>query len=412
MKSRISRISKIIIYCIICLSPFILNGCEEEGRLDFIDKNAPAPAPVEEVYVRPVPGGAVLYYTLPADKNLLYVRAEYEIRPGVIHEAKSSFLKDSLILEGFADEHDYDVKLYSVGKNTKMSEPVPVKVKPLKAPVRLATTNIRETFQGVAIDVENPESASLAIVLIGDPDNKGYMSDFFTFYLGASKRTFTYRGLDTIEYTFGVYVRDRWNNISDTIFGTVLPMYDVRIPSRDVWTEHNLPGDLSRLRSEYSMQYMWNGIKQPSGGYCEFHSVDERLPYIITWNLNQTVRLSRLKFWPRASVDDRWRQGHMREFEVWGSMAPNPNGELDDTWIPLGRFESVKPSGPGSEITQDDIEFAQAGIDFDFEPSAFQLDPNNIRVQYVRIRVLSTFAYASFSRLSIQELELYGVIEK
>src|SRR5690606_9679873 len=164
MKNRIIAIS-------ILLTSMLWISCKEEGRIDFIDDTAEAPGQVTNVTVENRPGGAVLKYTLPVDRNLLYVRAEYEISPGVIRETKSSYFKDSLVLEGFGTPDTYDVKLFSVGKNEKESAPYTVQINPTTAPVRLVTKKFRDTFGGVAIDFENPEKENLAIVLMTDTSN-------------------------------------------------------------------------------------------------------------------------------------------------------------------------------------------------------------------------------------------------
>lgn len=162
-------------------------SCKEEGRVDFIDDTAPAPGQVTNVTIDNRPGGAVLKYTLPEDKNLLYIRAEYEIKPGVVRETKSSYFKDSLVLEGFGTPDTYNVKLYSVGKNEKESAPFIAQINPTTAPVQLATKKFRDTFGGVAIDFENPEKANLAIVLMADTANLGYMSELITYYTAMPK---------------------------------------------------------------------------------------------------------------------------------------------------------------------------------------------------------------------------------
>ena len=384
-----------------------LFGCKEEGRIDHIDDSAPAPAQVTNVTVRNTPGGAVLKYTLPADKNLLYIRAEYEIQPGVILEAKSSNYKDSLVLEGFGDERVYDVKLYSVGKNEKASDPLIQQVQPLMAPVHLATKQLRETFGGIAVDIENPERANLAIGLLADLDTMGYMSEVMTFYTSKPKGYFTYRGLDSVPYTFSVYFRDRWNNYSDTITAELTPWYEEFIP-KGTWIEYNLPGDMQPVNASYPLRTAFDGITTGSG----FHGLETTpLPSVVTWDMGITAKLSRLKFFPRKHVDDRWKRGHPRIFEIWGSNAPNPNGALDDTWIPLGRFESEKPSGPGSQITQEDIDFADAGIDFDFVVSDFAPDPY-APVRYIRFRTISTYANASLSTTHILEISFWGILAK
>ena len=396
---------KRIFYFIISVMAVVWVGCKEEGRIDHIDGSAPAPAKVTITEVRNTSGGAVLKYELPLDRNLLYVRADYYIQPGVMNTTKSSYTKDSIILEGFGDEREYDVQLFSVGKNEKESEPLLVKVKPLLAPIHVATKRIRETFGGVSIDIENPELANLAIVLMADFDTIGYKSDVFTFYSSMPKGVFTYRGLDSVPYDFSVYLRDRWNNFSDTISATVTPWFEEYI-TKNTWVEYNLPGDIQPINGSYPLRAIWNETYTGTG----FHGLETApLPHTLTWNLGKQVKLSRMKLYPRDHVDDRWKRGHPRIFEIYGSNNPNPDGSLDESWIPLGRFECEKPSGPGTTITQEDIDFAMAGIDFDFVVNDFAPDPY-AAVQYIRFRTISTYANASFSTTSILEVSFWGVL--
>jgi len=378
-------------------------GCKEEGRIDFIDYSGSAPSLVTDIRVYNKPGGAVLKYTTPADKNLLYVRAEYEIQPGVIRETRASYYVDSLVLEGFGDEREYEVKIFSVGKNEKSSNPVIQKINPLTAPVRLATKQLRETFGGVGIDIENPERTNLAIVLMADLDTLGYRSEVMTYYTSLPKANFAFRGLDSVPYVFDVYLRDRWNNLSDTVTAEVTPWFEEFI-AKSTWLEYTLPGDIPPINSGYPVRRIWDEDYGQDG----FHGVETMaLPHTITWDLGRTVKLSRMKYWPRNHVDDRWRRGHARVFEIWGSNWPNPNGDLDESWIPLGRFECEKPSGPGSTITQEDIDFAQAGIDFDFVVSDFAPDPY-AAVRYIRFRTISTYANASFSTVHVLQISFWG----
>lgn len=400
-----------IIQLIIFLIPIVWFSCKEEGRVDFIDDSVPAPGQVTNVIIHNKPGGAVLRYTLPIDKNLLYVRAEYEIQPGVVRETKSSYVKDSLVLDGFGVPDTYNVKLYSVGKNEKASKPLIIQINPKTAPVQLATKKFRDTFGGVSIDFENPEEASLAIVLMADTANLGYMSELITYYTSMPKGTFTYRGVDglePVEHEFAMYIRDRWGNLSDTVISKVTPWFEEFIP-KSTWSEYTLPGDMPTvLPGQYQVKTIWDGNSSGTG----FHGNETwPLPSHITWNLGRKVKLSRLKLWPRNHADDRWKRGQPKVFEIWGSNAPNPNGDLDATWIPLGKFECVKPSGSGSQITSEDIAFAQAGIEFDFGISDFSPNPFT-EVQYIRFRTISTFALASFSTVSIAEISFWGELIK
>ncbi|MDR1153974.1 MAG: DUF4959 domain-containing protein [Bacteroidales bacterium] len=404
MKSKIFMI-------IIFLVSVVWTGCKEEGRIDFIDDSAPAPGTVRNVKVRNTPGGAVLKYTLPVDKNLLYVRAEYEIHPGVMRETKSSYFKDSLVLEGFGDTQRHAVALYSVGKNEKTSDSTCVWINPQTAPVHLATKSMRATFGGVAIDIENPEKANLAIVVMADTAKLGYLSEVITFYTDLPKGTFTYRGADGLapeELEFSVFFRDRWENYSDTIIAAVTPWFEEFIP-KNTWKEYTLPGDHPPVSTNYFLGRIWDENYVNDG----FHGNENfQIPSNLTWDLGQTVKLSRLKLWPRKNTDDRWRRGHPRIFEIWGSVLPGAGGDIDDgTWIPLGRFESLKPSGNGTQITQEDVDFAEAGIDFDFVVSDFAPNPYT-PVQYIRFRTISTYKNSAFSTVHILELSFWGELIK
>lgn len=390
----------------IILASLLWISCKEATRVDFIDESMPAPGPVTNVTVENRPGGAVIRYTLPEDRNMLYVRAEYEIQPGIVRETKSSYYKDSLVLEGFGTTDTYDVRLFSVGRNEKESEPQVVQINPTTAPVLLASKSFRGTFGGVAIDFENPEEANLAIVLMADTGNFGYMSELITFYTSMPKGTFNYRGVDGLdpeEHEFAMYIRDRWGNLSDTVVGSVTPWFEEFIP-KSTWNAYTLPGDIEPVNSGYPTTRIWDENYDQDG----FHGIETAmLPHNITWDLGKTVKLSRLKYWPRKHADDRWNRGHAKVFEIWGSTSPNPTGELDDSWIPLGRFESLKPSGTGPQITQEDIAFADEGIEFEFAVSDFAPDPF-VPIRYIRFRTVNTYANASFSTVHILELSFWG----
>src|SRR3546814_638851 len=147
-----------------------LFGCSEAERLDHLDADKPAPERVTSVEVTAMPGGAVITYELPDDPNLSYVKAVYEIQPGVIRETKASRYYDTLRVEGFGSTGSYPIKIFSVGKNEKSSEPVEVSVNPLTPPVLSVFSSIEldATFGGVKVSFENASKANLAIVVLVD----------------------------------------------------------------------------------------------------------------------------------------------------------------------------------------------------------------------------------------------------
>ena len=179
----------------------------------------------------------------------------------------------------------------------------------------------------------------------------------------------------------------------------------VEIIPKNTWVEYTLPNDASLF---FALQNIWNGNLTSESSCC--FSYSQPLPQMNTWDLGVEVAMNRMKLWPRAGADDIWVRGHPKIFELYGSTAPNPDGSLDDSWKPLGRFECMKPS-PGTDITQGDIDFARAGIDFEFVNSDFAADPF-VRVRYIRFRTISTFGSETESNVGIQEISFWGRLFK
>jgi len=405
-----NRKLKIKNFIIIPLLLFVLMGCKEEGRIDHIDGSAPAPAPIDamSVNVRKTPGGAVLKYKLPEDiSNLLYVRADYEIQSGVKRQTKASCYEDSLVLDGFGDTRTYDVLLYSIGKNEKSSKPVIVQVEPGVAPVYLATALLKEAFGGVAVVIENPEKAALAIELMGDTAKLGYQSRLATYYTSKEKANFTFRGLDTIQGDFSVYMRDRWNNMSETETATLTPWYEEFIP-KDKWNADPpfpLPGDRAASAAAYQISNIWNGNITTESMYNA--AIGGTMPIWITWDLGVTIVMSRFTYWYSPNRTP-FAEYSLKEFELYGSTNPNLDGSWD-SWTKLGKFECLRPSGLNINTAEDEA-FARAGFEFELEET--DVIKPFVPVRYIRLKGLSNFFPSGVGAMMIQEISIWGLIQE
>jgi len=397
---------------IFLLLPIFLTGCKEEGRIDHIDSKSTAPAKVTDVEVYNTSGGAVLRYKVPADDNLLYVKAEYEIRPGIVRQTSASYYADSLILEGFGDTRTYNVNVYSVGKNAKASEPLIIQVNPTTAPVILATKQLNETFGGISVRIENPQRAALAIELMGDTAHLGYHSTLQTFYTSAEKATFAYRGLDTVSYDFSVYLRDRWDNISNTIEATLTPWFEEYVP-KSTWREVNLPGDAylpMQERNEYKIYNLWDEDRF-SGNWVSYFSISYPYPQLITWDMGMMAILSRARVFHMPEGTGRiLGMEAPRKIEIYGSVAPNPDGSLDESWIPLGKFEILPVSGQLPASAEDIAYMRNNGFDCDFEANDFAPNPF-VPVRYIRFKTIETYnGPMSSGSTAFKEIDLFGSI--
>lgn len=174
------------------------------------------------------------------------------------------------------------------------------------------------------------------------------------------------------------------------------------------WAAWPMPGDVG-INGSYPMHHFWDGNTTNF-----MHSDDPvTLPATFTWDLGVKAKLSKMKLWPRNSNDDRWTRGHPRVFEIYGSVNPNPDGSLDDSWVRLGKFECVQPSGNGTAVpwqppTPEDIALSDSGLDFEFVPGP-GVDPD-VAVRYVRFRSLEHFNPTQPPRILMAEISFWGTL--
>ncbi len=387
----------------------LVYGCREDEITVQQDDSAPAPAQISDIAVTNLPGGAILKYKLPNDDNLLYVKAEYEIRPGVTQQAKTSYYANTIIVEGFGAEGEYQVKLYSVGRNEKLSEPVIQTIHPLVPSIKTVfdKLDVNSTFGGVRISFENESEANMAVVLLTDTLGNGKWEELQTFYTKSPQGFFSYKGLDTTSAKFAVYLRDRWDNKSDTLTKILKPRFEQEIPKP--FGTFNLASD-SYLPTEglpvYTIESLWDG--DLNSIFANFHS--NLFPQTFTVNLKHSVILSGVRIHQWGGLE--YTGSNVRVFELWGSDKDTPDDDLmGGDWIKLGKFESWKPSGPGGTITAEDREYAHIQGEF-YEIVSFDENPDPwIPVKYLRFRTLETYKGRSATgQVVIPEISVYGQI--
>lgn len=377
-------------------------GCKKEGRIDHINYKGPAPEPISNVKVTPTPGGAILVYEVPEDPNFYYAEAEYEIQPGVYRQAKASYYTDTLKLVGFGDTLSHDVKIYSVSENEKKSESMTITVNPLAPPVQTVfkTITLESTFGGVQIGFENKSKAKLAIEVLVDSSGLGTWATAQTFYTGAKEGTFTIRGYDTIERKFGVYIRDRWDNKSDTLLKKLTPLFEEEIP-KNTWSALKLPTDTWQQAEGYVIEHLFDNNIEFAGIFASTNA--SVLPQWFTLDLGEKVVMSRVTMHHAPAGRSHFYDGSaFKVVEIWGSNNPNPDGSWE-SWDSLGTFHSFKPSGlPYGQWNDEDSQYGWIqGENFEFD---HKLPP----YRYIRVKTDET--YGSSGQVVISELDVWGKI--
>lgn len=357
---------------------FLLPACKQENLRGPIDNDKVPPAPLTDVQVENLSGGAKISYVIPDDLDFFYVQANYEIRDGVKEEMQSSSYKKMLTVQGFGDTDEHEVTLYAVDMSGNKSKPVTVKINPLEPPVQETYKSLTydEDFGGINVKFQNNTRADLVFtVLIKDPSS-GEWTVYDRNYTSVKEGDFSVRGLKPLNTTFGVFVKDRWDNHSDTLMKDITPLYEVELDPRK-FSGLTLPNDAKNV---FKIKNLWAGTYVSPWGF----KASGGLPIWLTMDLGVKAKLSRFKVW-QIHDGREYSASNTESFELWGTNNFNSDGSWD-SWTKLGSFEIVKPSGlPAGQNSNEDAEAAAEGHEF-----SLPLATPGFR--YIRIKIISTFS--------------------
>ncbi len=380
------------------------------------------PGVVTNVQVSNFAGGAFITYTLPSSENILYVQANYQINKTTSRQVKSSYYSDSITVQGFAASQDYQVTLIVVSRAEVQSDPVVVTVHPGTPPYLLvrATLALQNDFGGVNIQASDTTQSAIGIVaLLPDPLTSRYdiQDQHYTSDVAIS---YSLRGYDTLPKKFGVYVTDAYGNVSDTLFQTINPLYEIGLP-KVLFQPYVLATDVPNYQNGlFNLVNLWD---ENYGEYC-YNTQQPILPTAakpiiwpawFTFDMGLTSKLSRYMLWDRVGGSDEfvWNSGAPQTWVMWG-RADVPQDELmpSDTsqmppvgqmtpggWINLGVF-TAPPRPADNPLTNADIAVWTSGFNFSFSI-------NLPKVRYIRFECLQTMG-GTDNYFNMNEITMYG----
>lgn len=411
-------IMKIKIFVILAFSALVMAGCNDY-RIGPRDDDMTPPGAVTNVQAESLPGKVKITYQLPADKNLLYVKAVYTLNSGEEREVSASYYNNNMILDGFGDTEPHEVKIYSVSRNDIMSEPVSIEVTAEENPIWSVRRSlvVSNDFSGVNIRAENPSLENISIEIMVK-DELGEWVSFGSVESRMKEINASKRGLDyEKEYEFSFVVRDRFMNYTDPLYKTVNPMYEMAL-DKSKFKNYPLPedgpinhGSLTNVERLWDNVYgqgdAWRFLTNnwPADG---IHTL--LTPMYVTFDIAVPAKLSRITIFnwgngePVPGSVCYYFDEHMREFEVWGwphEGTPPSDGNMEQ-WARLGAFEVIKPSGlPYLEESREDQELAERGFEF-----IFPVSDDMPKVRYVRIKCIRNFG--GTTKMGIKEMDLFG----
>lgn len=394
---------------LLMLVTLFVGACEEsESPVEIISTDMTKPGVVTDVHVENLNGAAKITYKLPDSKNLLYVLARYSINDDHVRESKTSYYQDTILVEGFAREGEYEVSLYAVSRANVLSDPVVVKVQP-KTPNYILINEgleISPDFGGANFAGVNPTGAPISIHLLSYNDATGQFDERDPEYISGSAVDVSIRGFDPVERKFGVYTSDRFGNTSDIRYVSLVPLFETELDKSKFFV-YPLPSD-APIGYGWELRYLFDGSLSGNG----WHTTTSSL-MAGTFGLGLTAKISRFVLWNRLPA--MYGDQNPKEITIWGSNEDNPQdhplprvsepGTVAGDWVNMGNFSYPNPpSGlPPIQANAADIAFAAAGVNFVMPSTA----PS---VKYIRF--VCTQTWAGLNYVNAMEITFYGSPEE
>lgn len=382
-----------------------LGSCKKaETNVEVVSTDMTKPGVVTNIRVENVNGAAKIIYTLPNSENLLYVLARYPINDNHIRETKASYYTDTIFVDGFARDKEYEVTLYAVSRANVMSDPVVVKVHPTTPNYVLINSqlNITPDFGGANFFGLNINRAPLAMHLLVYNETTQKYEEQEPEYVSTDTIDISIRNLPPTPHKVGVYTTDRFGNVSDTIFKTVTPLFETLLDKSKFFT-YRLPTD-APIGYGWEFRYFFDGNFGDPG----WHTLSA--PKTIgTFGLGVSAKISRFVIWQRPS--EFYGYQNTRRFTLWGSSSDAPadvtlptnsaEGTVAGDWVNMGNF--VFPNPPSgllpSQANAADMEFVSKGVNFKMP----RLAP---AVKYIRYECTQTWGGLDY--VNAMEINLFG----
>ena len=401
----------------VCL---LLLACEEVN----MNKPRGSKAIPEQIKVREVSnkaGRSIIYYDLPDDSNFKYVKAVFSPRPGEQSEVRASYFTDSLVLDGFKSEGDYQVSVYSVSYGETCSDPVNLTVSPLTPNYLLVnqTASFVAGFGGFSCRADNPDKEKLFITIDKYNEESGTWENLIETLEDSEKISITQRGLDPVPTQVRIRMEDLFGNVSDYVETTVTPLYEIKL-DKTMWKSILTSGERTLPHfNNCVITKAWNENTMEDPGFQTTRAMV--FPETFTIDLGGVFQLSRLEEWTcyRSSTGytqryEKYFNGHdVKDFEVYGASEldlANPlyddAGNLNPVWTLLYSGGVRRDSGSANNNTVEPITESEEYKYANRIPRQFDFDQDAPPVRYVKFRILNT--YGNITSFCIAELSLYG----
>lgn len=381
----------------------ILVSCTTEN----IDNALEKPKPILNAWFKPLSGGGVVFYDLPDDESIHFVKAEYVLNTGKVISRASSFFSDSIVIDGYNDNNEHEVKLFSVNFDGETSDPYILKIKTLGSPLNeiVKTFTITPSFSSAKLSWNNESGVWTQVILEISSKDKTVVQTEYRMQKGVDNMWI--RNLASEKYQFTVYLKDRYGNTSSRVdLGSFTPYVDYELAKsewkyipNDELPEGKENSDL--IFQEGRLTKFWDGmIDDVSLNNLNYFYSSKGFPFSYFIDLGRIIKMSKVKVWQRESnwqIQPYYYNGqNLKTFELWIS-----NDKVN--WERVRRATILKPSNPTTAFEE-----AREGHEFIIYDDDPKFTPE---FRYLQFTGIETFGMGD-PYACLSEITLFGIEEK
>ena len=395
MKKQMHKIALLLVFI---LTIFACSNNEDGDSIP--------PGIVSNITVVPTNGGGIINYSLPADDDILYVKAIYTNSQGEEVFKVASKYNTSLEVNGLNQSTPVNVKLYVIDLNENVSNVVEVDFTPLESFIFLVQESIDITpdLGGVKITWENIASKTVFVyihILDGGEETIKILSS------NNPQESIFLRGLAANELTISTKVEDFEGNITALEEkGKYTPLFEEKI-DKSSWTliaNQSINGNayegltvnfwddvVDTVETDADNSYFIIN-RDDNGGSLNF-------PLDIVIDLNKNIKIQRFKVWQRAfwynggGVTYHYQEENLKSFDLYASNDAQ-------TWDLLGQFDIGDPRDAAGNIPSPAFQEAIEGHEFSLPNTSDQF-------RYLKFSITSNYGSTQITVGS--EITLYGL---
>ncbi|AOW16857.1 hypothetical protein LPB03_04970 [Polaribacter vadi] len=395
MKKQMHKIALLLVFI---LTIFACSNNEDGDSIP--------PGIVSNITIVPTNGGGIINYSLPADDDILYVKAIYTNSQGEEVFKVASKYNTSLEVNGLNQSTPVNVKLYVIDLNENVSNFVEVNFTPLESFIFLVQESIDITpdLGGVKITWENIASKTVFVYVHILDDGEETIRILSS---NNSQESIFLRGLAANELTISTKVEDFEGNITALEEkGKYTPLFEEKI-DKSSWTliaNQSINGNayegltvnfwddvVDTVETDADNSYFIIN-RDDNGGSLNF-------PLDIVIDLNKNIKIQRFKVWQRAfwynggGVTYHYQEENLKSFDLYASNDAQ-------TWDLLGQFDIGDPRDAAGNIPSPAFQEAIEGHEFSLPNTSDQF-------RYLKFSITSNYGSTQITVGS--EITLYGL---